>query len=127
MDLTRKLIYLAGFVPDVDIKIEFTGKRPGEKLYEELYLNDKAGIRTSHPKVMRFAGNGLPRPGLLAQFEQFKRLCANGNSRGALLLIRKMVPGYSPSTHILGMVEPGPAPIGVKSAKAPLRRAAQIG
>lgn len=51
-DLARKMIKLAGFTPDVDIKIDVVGLRPGEKLYEEL-LNDSARtIRTHHDKIM---------------------------------------------------------------------------
>jgi FlaA1/EpsC-like NDP-sugar epimerase len=51
-DLARKMIKLAGFTPDVDIKIDVVGLRPGEKLYEEL-LNDSARtIRTHHEKIM---------------------------------------------------------------------------
>ena len=51
-DLARKMIKLAGFTPDVDIKIDVVGLRPGEKLYEEL-LNDTAKtIPTYHSKIM---------------------------------------------------------------------------
>ncbi|MDP4271732.1 MAG: nucleoside-diphosphate sugar epimerase/dehydratase [Bacteroidota bacterium] len=51
VDLAKQMIEMAGFVPDVDIKIEFTGLRPGEKLYEEL-LNDKEKtVPTSHEKI----------------------------------------------------------------------------
>jgi len=51
VDLARQMIEMAGFVPDADIKIEFTGLRPGEKLYEEL-LNDKEQtIPTEHDKI----------------------------------------------------------------------------
>jgi FlaA1/EpsC-like NDP-sugar epimerase len=52
LDLAKKMIKLAGFVPDRDIKIEIVGLRPGEKLYEEL-LNDTAKtIPTYHEKIM---------------------------------------------------------------------------
>lgn len=51
-DLARKMIKLAGFTPDVDIRIDVVGLRPGEKLYEEL-LNDTAkSIPTHHEKIM---------------------------------------------------------------------------
>ncbi len=51
VDLAESLIKLSGFKPDEDIKIEFTGIRPGEKLYEELYLDNELHSKTSHPKV----------------------------------------------------------------------------
>lgn len=51
VDLARRMIELAGFVPGKDIDIEFTGLRPGEKLYEEL-LNDKeTTLPTEHEKI----------------------------------------------------------------------------
>ncbi len=52
LDLAKKMIKLAGFIPDKEIKIEIVGLRPGEKLYEEL-LNDTAKtIPTYHEKIM---------------------------------------------------------------------------
>jgi FlaA1/EpsC-like NDP-sugar epimerase len=52
LDLAKKMIKLAGFIPEIDIKIEIVGLRPGEKLYEEL-LNDTAKtIPTYHEKIM---------------------------------------------------------------------------
>lgn len=50
--LARKMIKLAGLVPDVDIKIEFTGLRPGEKLYEELLNHKETTIETHNSKIM---------------------------------------------------------------------------
>jgi FlaA1/EpsC-like NDP-sugar epimerase len=52
VNLARKMIRLAGFVPEVDIKIEFTGLRPGEKLYEELLNNKEITHKTHNPKIM---------------------------------------------------------------------------
>ncbi len=50
-DLAVKMITLAGLKPDIDIRIEFTGLRPGEKLYEELLADDENTITTHHPKI----------------------------------------------------------------------------
>ncbi|WP_353139351.1 nucleoside-diphosphate sugar epimerase/dehydratase [Pseudopedobacter sp.] len=52
VELAKKMIRLSGFIPNQDIKIEFTGLRPGEKLYEEL-LNDRENtLPTHHEKIM---------------------------------------------------------------------------
>jgi FlaA1/EpsC-like NDP-sugar epimerase len=50
-DLARNMISLAGFEPDKDIKIVYTGLRPGEKLYEELLSNKENTIPTGHRKI----------------------------------------------------------------------------
>ncbi len=51
VDLAEDLIRLSGLVRDVDVKIEFTGMRPGEKLFEELYLDSERIEPTAHPQV----------------------------------------------------------------------------
>ncbi len=50
-DLARDLIRLSGYEPDIDIKIEYTGLRPGEKLYEELLMAEEGLERTAHQKI----------------------------------------------------------------------------
>lgn len=52
LDLAKNMIRLAGFTPDVDMKIAFTGLRPGEKLYEELLHSAENTMPTHHPKLM---------------------------------------------------------------------------
>jgi len=51
-DLAKSMIRLAGFIPDKDIKIEYTGTRPGEKLFEELFTGKDNLVDTHHPKIM---------------------------------------------------------------------------
>ena len=50
-DLARELIRLSGLEPDVDIKIKYTGLRPGEKLYEELLMSEEGIQNTKHKKI----------------------------------------------------------------------------
>ncbi len=52
IDLAHKMIKLAGYIPDEDIKIEVVGLRPGEKLYEELLTNASTTLPTHHQKIM---------------------------------------------------------------------------
>ena len=51
LDLAKNLISLSGFEPDVDIKIEISGLRPGEKLYEELLMDEEGLSKTNHNKI----------------------------------------------------------------------------
>lgn len=52
VELAKKMIRLTGHVPNKDIKIEFTGLRPGEKLFEELLNNNENTLPTHHEKIM---------------------------------------------------------------------------
>jgi FlaA1/EpsC-like NDP-sugar epimerase len=55
-DMARDLIRLSGFEPEIDIKIEYTGLRPGEKLYEELITDGENIVPTLHEKIMVIEG-----------------------------------------------------------------------
>ena len=55
VDLARDMIRLSGLREGDDVEIRFTGLRPGEKLYEELYAERERRLPTSHPKIMAAA------------------------------------------------------------------------
>ncbi len=66
LDLAKNLIRLSGFEPDKDIKIKFTGLRPGEKLYEELLMDEEGLKNTAHSKIF------IGKPGEY-DFEELKK------------------------------------------------------
>jgi FlaA1/EpsC-like NDP-sugar epimerase len=59
-DLAKDLIRLSGLEVGVDIDIRYSGTRPGEKLYEELFFDSESAIPTDHPKVLRAKNGTLP-------------------------------------------------------------------
>ena len=115
VDIARKLILLSGLVPDTDIKIEFSGIRPGEKLYEELNLNDEETIATSHRKIKMFMGRGGSTSQILSQLNHLRHLCDNRRLGEIVPLMQELVPEYVASEHVLSL-----------AAAEPPRKRAQI-
>ena len=60
LDLATDLIRLSGLEVGTDMEIRFTGARPGEKLYEELFFDSENALATGHPKVLRAKNGALP-------------------------------------------------------------------
>jgi FlaA1/EpsC-like NDP-sugar epimerase len=69
VDLATDLIRLCGFEPGKDIEIQFTGIRPGEKLYEEMFFHEEHALPTNHPKLLRAKKAGIP-AGLMRRIER---------------------------------------------------------
>lgn len=93
--LARNLIKLSGLVPDVDIKIEYTGLRPGEKLYEEKLMAEEGLKRT--PNKLIYIGNPIPfdTAEFRAQLEELMT-AAYDNDDDIRTIVKKMVPTYIP-------------------------------
>ena len=70
VDLARDMIILSGLKPDEDIKIEFTGLRPGEKLYEELFSDRENFAVTRHERIFIAPDSTYDETALLAELEQ---------------------------------------------------------
>jgi FlaA1/EpsC-like NDP-sugar epimerase len=106
VDLARNLILLSGLKPDQDIKIEFTGMRPGEKLYEELSTMLEDTVPTAHEKIRIFLGNGMPERDMLAWLDTLHEICETRDIGRLVVTLKEIVPDYSPSTTLLKRIIP---------------------
>ena len=98
VDLAADLIRLSGLEVGVDIEIHYTGTRPGEKLYEELFFNSENAAPTTHPKVLRAKNSALPL-GLDAAVDRLIGEAQVGAGDEALRAhILKLVPDYAPAS-----------------------------
>jgi len=104
VDLARNLILLSGLKPEKDIKIQFTGMRPGEKLYEELSTLLEDTIPTEHEKVRIFIGNGVPEGNIHRWLDELRDLCAARDTGRLMVALKEVVLDYSPSAELLRRV-----------------------
>ncbi|MFV8258346.1 polysaccharide biosynthesis protein [Bdellovibrio bacteriovorus] len=99
VDLARKMIELSGLEvrhPETgqgDISIEFTGLRPGEKLYEELLIGDNVAW-TSHPRIMTAEEKSIELGQLMESLGQMRKACGAGDEAAVLDILKKLVPEY---------------------------------
>ena len=95
--LARNLIRLSGLKPDVDIKISYTGLRPGEKLFEEKLMSEE-GMRTT-PNHLIHIGSPIPfeTDEFLQQLQQLMSAAYDGQDGEIRDLVSKVVPTYRPA------------------------------
>ena len=117
-DLARNLILLSGLKPDQDIRIEFTGVRPGEKLYEELSTVLEDTVPTEHEKIRIFVGNAMPEDDVIAWLSYLREISQARDVGRLVVALKEMVLDYSPSSHLLKrMLQPAPVPAAVPAPR----------
>ncbi|MFQ5867903.1 MAG: polysaccharide biosynthesis protein [bacterium] len=95
LDMARSLIRLSGFEPDRDIKIEFIGLRPGEKLYEELNGKEEKVQKTKNEKIFVTSSLGFDREKLFQATEELWQLANNTDLKGVFTKLCEIVPEYN--------------------------------
>jgi FlaA1/EpsC-like NDP-sugar epimerase len=98
VDMARDLIRLSGFEPDVDIKIEYIGLRPGEKLHEELSRREEGILPTSHEKIMVLKPAWCDPTALNGAVEALNDLAYEQNSPAIKRKMQEIMPEYNPAT-----------------------------
>ncbi|WP_321417395.1 nucleoside-diphosphate sugar epimerase/dehydratase [uncultured Desulfobacter sp.] len=96
-NMARDLIRFSGFEPDVDIKIEYTGLRPGEKLYEELMTDLENVVSTDHKKIMVLNTNCVNMAVLNGKLDQLKAMAEARDGQEIRRIMMEMIPEYSPN------------------------------
>ena len=94
VDLATRMIELAGYRPNEDIKIEFTGLRPGEKLYEELLSTEENTLPTSNKKIKIAKVRRYEYNEVLTDFSAFEGLARNVEIINTVTLMKKIVPEF---------------------------------
>lgn len=105
LDLARDLIRLSGFEPDVDIPIEVTGLRPGEKLFEELLLDEEGISSTKHDKIFIGKPTFTDYKLLLRSLEEANRIIKSGTDEDIKAYVKTIVPNYRDNGEVNGNVE----------------------
>jgi FlaA1/EpsC-like NDP-sugar epimerase len=101
-DLAQNLILLSGLQPERDIEIQYTGLRPGEKMFEELILRDENLVPTSHAKIRSYVSR---RTFDLMQVKAFLRrletITDEQNVANLVLHLKELIPDYNPGAELL--------------------------
>ncbi len=96
--LAEQMIRLSGKEPGEDIHIRFTGLRPGEKLYEELFYEAEGKDKTKHPKILLARHTSLDRELLAAKLNDLEQACSEFNDNQIRLILEQLVPSYHEDT-----------------------------
>ena len=94
VDLARQMIRLSGKVPDTDVKIEFTGIRPGEKLYEEVFHDGETTLETDHAGLLLAAPRVVSIDELKRQMAPLLEAAENGQDDTVRALLHDIVPEF---------------------------------
>lgn len=94
VELAKKMIRLSGFIPNQDIRIEFTGLRPGEKLYEELLNDTENTIPTHHDKIMIAKVAPYEYESVCVHIDNVLTLACKYQDKEVVRLMKKIVPEF---------------------------------
>ncbi len=102
VDLARNLVLLSGLRPDRDIKFEFTGLRPGEKLFEELNLQNEQFMPTAHGKILSYLSPfSADLKVMHVALEELRQISERKDVARLVLYLKELIPDYNPGSPLL--------------------------
>lgn len=99
LDLAENLIKLSGLIPYKDIEIKFTGLRPGEKLYEELLMDEEGVRKTGNRKIFIGSPLGLSKDTFFEQLAELKKIAYSNRSENLVQALLDLVPTFTHKEH----------------------------
>ena len=104
-DLARNMIALSGYEPDVDIKIKYTGLRPGEKLYEELLNEKELTIETDHKKISIAKVRNYEYFDVLEKVLELKAIAKASKFYEAVKMMKEIVPEFKSQNSVYSEID----------------------
>lgn len=105
VDLAHRMIKLSGYQPNVDIKIVYSGLRPGEKLYEELLSDDTKNLPTSHEKIMISKDPTMPFEAINTMTEELEECAKNHDKIQVVKKIKQIVREFKSNNSIYEILD----------------------
>ena len=105
VDLARQMIRLAGLRPEQDVQIRFTGLRPGEKLFEELFHGREPPVPTGHPGLLMATPRTADPHAVGGALEAIGAACRAGRPDEALALLKRLVPEFAHNPDGLASID----------------------
>ncbi|WP_297493079.1 nucleoside-diphosphate sugar epimerase/dehydratase [Acidocella sp.] len=107
IDLARQMIRLAGLQPDKDIAIRYTGLRPGEKLFEELFHGGEHPVPTTHDGLLMACPRLVDMKIVASAFEGLQQAAVSADEQAAMAILRRLVPEFSSPAGLAVSRTPG--------------------
>jgi FlaA1/EpsC-like NDP-sugar epimerase len=106
VDLARNMIRLAGYTPEVDIPIVFTGLRPGEKLYEELLNQKETTLPTSNDQIMVARVREFEFDEVSPRIDRLIETSRQAKPFTTVKMMKQLVPEYISNNSIYEQLDP---------------------
>ena len=97
VDLANQMIRLAGYTPGEQVKIEYCGVRPGEKLFEEIFHGAEPPVPTSCEGLLLASPRAVPLAQVRGELEKLEEACGSGDLEAARAVVGRLVPEYAPA------------------------------
>ncbi|MDB4737529.1 polysaccharide biosynthesis protein [Verrucomicrobiales bacterium] len=94
--LAEQMIKFYGRIPHEEIEIEYTGLRPGEKMYEEVCTDDETTEKTLHPKILKYSSTHDHLESIYKKFILLESIMYSENTNEIKSIIKKIIPEYQP-------------------------------